>query len=75
MFDDSDKVFDDSDKVGAVVVLLHDCKQPVKGFLELNIAKTKELVLGGGKGRQKARPVSIHNQEVKIVNNFKYLGT
>ena len=30
---------------------------------------------GRRQGRQKARPVSIHNQEVKIVNNFKYLGT
>ena len=36
---------------------------------------TKELVLGGGKGRQTARPVSIDNQEVEIVNSYKYLGT
>ena len=35
------KVFDDSDKVGADVVLLHDCPQssmpnPVKGLLEVH---------------------------------------
>ena len=44
-------------------------------FLELNTAKTKELVLGGDKGREIVRPVSIENQEVEIVNSYKYLGT
>ena len=55
------------------VELLNCCFR--SSFLELNIAQTKELVLGGLKGRQTARPVSTDNQEVEIVNSFKYLGT
>ena len=43
--------------------------------LELNIAKTKELVLREGQGRQTARPASTDNEEVEIVNSFKCLGS
>ena len=46
------------------IELLNCCSRP--RFFE---------VLGGGKGRQTARAASIDNQEVEIVNSFKYLGT
>ena len=44
-------------------------------FLELNIAKTKELVFGKGKGGNTSTPIYIDNQEVDIVSSLKYLGT
>ena len=44
-------------------------------FLELNIAKTKELVFGKGKAGNTPTPIYIDNQGVDIVSSFKYLGT
>ena len=44
-------------------------------FLELNIAKTKELVFGKGKAGNTPMPIYIDNQGVDIVSSFKYLGT
>ena len=49
------------------IELLNCCFR--SSFLELNIAKSKELVLG----RKLPGPVS--NQEFEIVKSFKYLGT
>ena len=45
------------------------------GFLELNIAKTKELVFGKGKAGNTPTPIYIDNKGVDIVSSFKYLGT
>ena len=39
----------------------------------MTMSQTKELVLGGGKGRQ-TRPVSKDNQEVEIFNHFEVSG-
>ena len=44
-------------------------------FLELNIAKTKELVFGKGKAGNTPTHIYIDNQGVDIVSSFKYLGT
>ena len=44
-------------------------------FLELNVGKTKELILGKLKGLEYATPVVIDQKEVEIVHDFKYLGT
>ena len=40
-------------------------------FLKPNTTKTKQLMLGG----KPAKPIFIDNQEVEIVNSFKYLGS
>ena len=42
--------------------------------LQLNTTKTKELVIDFGKSRPCPRPVVIRGDEVKIVDNYKYLG-
>lgn len=44
-----------------------------KKHLQLNISKTKELVIDFGKSRPRQRPVSIRGDEVEIVGNYKYL--
>ena len=44
-------------------------------FLELNIAKTKELVFRKGKAGNTSTPIYIDNQGVDIGSSFKYLGT
>jgi len=46
-------------------------------FLELNVQKTKELCLEEGRARDASlvRPVTIKNEAVEQVDNFKYLGT
>ena len=44
-------------------------------YLELNIAKTKELVFGKGKAGNTPTPIYIDNQGVDIVSSYKYLGT
>ena len=44
-------------------------------FLELNIAKTKELIFGKGKAENTPTPIYIDNQEVDIVSSLTYLGT
>ena len=42
-------------------------------FLELNVTKTKEMVLGSHR-HSPPDPVSLNNHAVEIVDNFKYLG-
>ena len=44
-------------------------------FLELNVGKTKELVLGNNREREARRSVVIDQREVEMVDSFKYLGT
>ena len=44
-------------------------------FLELNIAKTKELCIDFRRDPQVTRETVIDNQAVEIVSSYKYLGT
>ena len=44
-------------------------------FLELNVGKTKELVLGYSSEREARRSVVTDQREVEMVDSFKYLGT
>lgn len=43
-------------------------------YLEMNVAKTKELVVHT-KGVTNVTPVVLNNQPVEVVDHFKYLGT
>ena len=43
-------------------------------FLDLNVPKTKEIVLDFRKGDKKHYPIIIKNEEVQIVDNHKYIG-
>ena len=43
-------------------------------FLDLNVPKTKEIILDFRKGDKKHSPVIIKNEEVQIVDNHKYIG-
>ncbi|KAI4890656.1 hypothetical protein NFI96_006888 [Prochilodus magdalenae] len=42
--------------------------------LQLNISKTKEMVVGFRKKRSPQAPVTIDGEEVEVVGTFKYLG-
>ena len=48
-----------------------------ESFLEINLGKTKELVLGARKTNIFLIfvPVKVNNEPVEVVSNFKYLGT
>lgn len=43
--------------------------------LELNISKTKEMVIDFQKNENKLKPLEINGQVVERVENFKFLGT
>ena len=43
-------------------------------FLNLNTAKIKELMFGGGRTAQPPKPIRIDNQEIEVMKTFKYLG-
>lgn len=45
----------------------------VDSFLEINVLKTKELIVRND--NEALTPVQIHGQKVEIVDGFKYLGT
>ena len=40
--------------------------------LEINIGKTKEMIINNNKENQ---PLKLNNEEIEIVNDFKYLGS
>ena len=42
--------------------------------LELNVSKTKELIIDFRKSGNKHQPIFIKSQEVEIVSEYKYLG-
>ncbi len=46
-----------------------------ENFLDLNVSKTKELIVYFRKCRNKPKVSSIHCNEVEIVDTYKYLGT
>lgn len=46
-----------------------------ENFLDLNVKKTKELVIYFRKNGGKPEASSIHGNEVEIVETYKYLGT
>ena len=50
------------------------CKWCNDNFLLLNVAKTKELVIDYRKKKSSVNPIKIQDQEVEIVDTFKYLG-
>ena len=47
----------------------------VANCLELNVIKTKELVVDFRSGVQHPPPVNINGQHIEIVHSYKYLGT
>ncbi|KAK7907688.1 hypothetical protein WMY93_016300 [Mugilogobius chulae] len=42
--------------------------------LQLNISKTKEMVLDFRRAPPSSRPITIQNAEVEVVSSYKYLG-
>ena len=55
----------------APVSLLNEwCKE---SFLEMNVSKTKELVLDARKTTNIFVPVKVNNQPVEVVSSLKYL--
>lgn len=43
-------------------------------FLDLNVSKTKEMIIDFSKNIFSGKPVYIENKKVEIVNEYKYLG-
>ena len=43
--------------------------------MEINVGKTKELVLDARTKKKIFVPVKVNNEPVEVVSNFKYLGT
>ena len=46
-----------------------------ENFLELNVSKTKELIIDFRKNKSVICPVVINGDVVEVVSNYKYLGT
>ena len=46
-----------------------------ESFLEINVGKTKELVLDARKTKNVFVLVKVNNEPVEVVSNFKCLGT
>ena len=46
-----------------------------ESFLEINVGKTKQLVLDVRKTKKLFVPVKVNNEPVEVVSKFKYLGT
>ncbi|KAJ8391481.1 hypothetical protein AAFF_G00089550 [Aldrovandia affinis] len=44
-------------------------------LLELNVSKTKEMVIDFRRKPQRTDPVVIHCEEVDVMDQYKYLGT
>ena len=59
----------------------HGCALPAfvewcdKNFLDLNVSKTKELVIDFRKNKVNPTHSIIHGEDVDIVDSYKYLGT
>ena len=46
-----------------------------ESFLEINVGKTKELVLDARKTKILFVPLKVNDEPVKVVSNFRYLDT
>ena len=55
-----------------ISVLSSWCKD---SFLEMNVGKTKELVIDNRQSEDSFVPVTLNNEPVEVVPAFKYLGT
>lgn len=44
-------------------------------FLDLNVSKTKELIINFRQSQDTPRASTIHNEEAQIVDSYKYLDT
>lgn len=44
-------------------------------FLDINISKTKEMIIGFSRNPAAAVPQLMNNQGVEVVKQYKYLGT
>ena len=55
------------------VQALHECCS--NSYLELNVKKTKELVFDERSDKPPFEPIVISNENVDVVNSFKYFGT
>lgn len=44
-------------------------------FLDLNVSKTKEIIIDFRKSSVDPKPSTIHDEEVQIIQTHKYLGT
>ena len=63
---------DDSSYREAVEELIEWCD---RNYLELNVTKTKELVINFHRAKVNMDLIVIRGQPVEIVTNYKYLGT
>ena len=63
---------DDASYREAVEELIEWCD---RNYLELNVTKTKELVINFRRAKVYMDPIIIRGQPVEIVTNYKYLGT
>ena len=46
-----------------------------RNYLELNVTKSKELIIDFGREKISMDPTVIRGQPVEMVENYKYLGT
>ncbi len=59
----------------------HNCALPEfvrwceDSFLDLNVSKTKEIIIDFRKSSVYPKPSTIHGEKVQIVQTYKYLGT
>ena len=63
---------DDASYREAVEELIEWCD---RNYLELNVTKTKELVINFRRAKVYMDPIIIRGQPVEIVTNYKYQGT
>ena len=46
-----------------------------RNFLNLNVKKTKELIINFRNNQSVLYPICVNGDDVEIVNEYKYLGT
>lgn len=61
-----------SDHDSALMEFVRRCDD---SFLDLNVSKTKELIIDFRKHCDKPKPNVIHNEAVQIFQTYKYLDT
>ena len=63
---------DQSDYENEIVNIENYCKE---NFLQINVKKTKELVIHFCRGNEDRKSVLLAGESVELVHTFKYLGT